>query len=803
MKRFCLLMGALLTTLSATVAQPARDDIYHDGWIDLNKNGRKDIYEDPAQPIERRVENLLRQMTLDEKTAQMATLYGSGRVLKDALPTPAWHNEVWNDGIGNIDEEHNGLGKFRSTYSYPYTRSVEARHTVQRWFVEQTRLGIPVDFTNEGIRGLCHDRATAFPAQSAQGATWNRELIARIARAEAAEARALGYTNIYSPILDLAQDPRWGRVVECYGEEPYLVSELGREMIEGLQSAGLVSTPKHFGVYSIPVGGRDGDTRTDPKVAPREMHTLYLEPFRVAFEEAGALGVMSSYNDYDGIPVTGNPYFLTHLLREQWGFKGYVVSDSEAVEYIKTKHRIVERDEEMVAEAVNAGLNIRTNFTPPEDFVLPLRRAVKEGLVSERTIDARVRDILRVKFWLGLFDDPYVGDGAEAERVVHSEAHQALALEAAREAMVLLKNEGALLPLSDDVKSVAVIGPNADEVKELICRYGPANPPIITPLEGLRRRLPNAEIRYAKGCEIVDPHYPQSEILEFPLSAEEQQLIDEAVCAAKQSEVAIVVLGGSERTVKESRSRTDLRLPGHQERLLKAVVATGKPVVLVLVDGRAATINYAEREVPAILHAWFGGEKMGVAIAETIFGDYNPGGRLAVTFPKTVGQLPYAFPFKPGTDVASESSISGALYPFGYGLSYTTFDYDKLTINRAKIRVGEAIEVRCTITNTGTRAGDEVVQLYLNDCFSSVTTYTQVLRGFERIHLKAGESREVVFRLDGQDMGLWNRENRFVVEPGRFEVMVGSSSKDIRLRGEFEVVKLPTSSPRSHIRWHD
>ena len=789
MKRFCLLLGALLTTLSATVAQPARDDIYHKGWIDFNKNGRKDIYEDPTQSIDRRVENLLRQMTLDEKTAQMATLYGSGRVLKDALPTPAWHNEVWKDGIGNIDEEHNGLGKFRSTYSYPYTRSVEARHTVQRWFVEETRLGIPVDFTNEGIRGLCHDRATAFPAQSAQGATWNRDLIARIARAEAAEARALGYTNIYSPILDLAQDPRWGRVVECYGEEPYLVSELGREMIEGLQSAGLVSTPKHFGVYSIPVGGRDGDTRTDPKVAPREMHTLYLEPFRVAFEEAGALGVMSSYNDYDGIPVTGNPYFLTHLLREQWGFKGYVVSDSEAVEYIKTKHRIVERDEEMVAEAVNAGLNIRTNFTPPEDFVLPLRRAVKEGLVSERTIDARVRDILRVKFWLGLFDDPYVGDGAEAERVVHSEAHQALALEAAREAMVLLKNEGALLPLSDDVKSVAVIGPNADEVKELICRYGPTNPPIITPLEGVRRRLPNAVIRYAKGCEIVDPHYPQSEILEFPLSADEQQMIDEAVQIAEQSEVAILVLGGSERTVRESRSRTDLRLPGHQERLLKAVVATGKPVVLVLVDGRAATINYAEREVPAILHAWFGGEKMGVAIAETIFGDYNPGGRLAVTFPKTVGQLPYAFPFKPGTDVASQSSISGALYPFGYGLSYTTFGYDNLNIDRTKIRVGEPVEVCCTITNTGDRAGDEVVQLYLNDCYSSVTTYTQVLRGFERIHLEAGESREVVFRLDGQDMGLWNRENRFVVELGRFEVMVGGSSKDIRLRGEFEVVK--------------
>lgn len=503
---------ALLCSLQFTFGQSSGHTIYHDSWIDFNKNGRKDCYEDPAQPTERRIENLLRQMTLEEKTAQMATLYGSGRVLKDALPTPAWHNEVWKDGIGNIDEEHNGLGKFRSTYSYPYARSVEARHAVQRWFVEETRLGIPVDFTNEGIRGLCHDRATAFPAQCAQGSTWNRALIAQIARVEAIEARALGYTNIYSPILDLAQDPRWGRVVECYGEDPYLVSELGKEMIQGLQQGGVVSTPKHFGVYSIPVGGRDGDTRTDPKVAPREMYTLYLEPFRVAFQEAGALGVMSSYNDYDGVPVTGSSYFLTDLLRKEWGFRGYVVSDSEAVEYIKTKHRIVDTDEEMVAEAVNAGLNIRTNFTPPADFILPLRRAIAQGLVSERTIDDRVRDILRVKFRLGLFDNPYAGDGVEAERVVHSDAHQALALEVARQSLVLLKNDGALLPLSKELRSLAVIGPNADEVKDLICRYGPANAPIISVLEGLRQHLPLAEIRYAKGCEIMDSHFPESEI---------------------------------------------------------------------------------------------------------------------------------------------------------------------------------------------------------------------------------------------------------------------------------------------------
>ncbi len=287
----------------------AQKGIYQKGWIDFNKNGIKDVYEDPMAPLEDRVQDLLQQMNMDEKTAQMATLYGSGRVLKDPLPTEGWKNEIWKDGIGNIDEQHNGLGSFRSQYSFPYSKSVEARHTVQRFFVEQTRLGIPVDYTNEGIRGLCHDRATYFPAQCGQGATWNKELIARIGEVEAREAIALGYTNIYSPILDIAQDPRWGRVVECYGEDPYHVGQMGKQMILSLQKYGLVTSPKHFAVYSIPVGGRDGGTRTDPHVAPREMRTLYLEPFRVAFQEAGSLGVMSSYNDYDGVPVSGSHYF--------------------------------------------------------------------------------------------------------------------------------------------------------------------------------------------------------------------------------------------------------------------------------------------------------------------------------------------------------------------------------------------------------------------------------------------------------------------------------------------------------------
>lgn len=763
------------------------DGIYHKGWIDFNKNGKMDLYENPKAPLEDRVQDLLSQMTLEEKTCQMATLYGSGRVLKDALPQDNWKTEVWKDGIGNIDEEHNGLGAFKSEYSFPYAKHVDAKHTIQRWFIEKTRLGIPVDFTNEGIRGLCHDRATYFPAQCGQGATWNKKLIARIGEVEAKEAVALGYTNIYSPILDIAQDPRWGRCVETYGEDPYLVGELGKQMITSLQKYNLVATPKHFAVYSIPVGGRDGKTRTDPHVAPREMRTLYIEPFRMAFQEAGALGVMSSYNDYDGEPITGSYHFLTEILRQEWGFKGYVVSDSEAVEFISNKHKVADTYEDGIAQAVNAGLNIRTHFTPPADFILPLRKAVDDGKISQETLDKRVADILRIKFWLGLFDNPYRGNGKQAEQIVHSKEHQAVSLEAARQSLVLLKNETHLLPLSKSIRSIAVIGPNADEQTQLICRYGPANAPIKTVYQGIKELLPHAEVIYKKGCDIIDPHFPESEIFDFPKTAEEVRLMEEAIRAAKQAEVVVMVLGGNELTVREDRSRTSLNLPGRQEELLKAVCATGKPVILVMLDGRASSINYAAAHVPAILHAWFPGEFCGQAVAEALFGDYNPGGRLAVTFPKSVGQIPFAFPFKPGSDESSSTSVYGALYPFGHGLSYTTFTYSDLHISPSHQGVQGDIHISCKIKNTGKTKGDEVVQLYLRDEISSVTTYTKVLRGFERISLEAGEEQTVHFRLRPQDLGLWDKNMNFRVEPGSFKVMLGASSTDIRLHGQFEI----------------
>lgn len=788
MKRTRVFFIILLSGITTLSFGQKPKSIYQKGWIDFNKNDKMDIYEDPHADIDKRIDDLLSQMTLEEKTMQMATLYGSGRVLKNALPTPEWKNEIWKDGIANIDEQHNGLGNFRAQYAFPFSKHVDAINQTQRWFVEETRLGIPVDFTNEGIRGLCHYQATLFPAQSGQGATWNKELISKIAEITAKEAKALGYTNVYSPILDIAQDPRWGRVVECYGEDPYLVGQLGLRMVEGLQKNGVISTPKHFAVYSIPVGGRDEGTRTDPHVAPREMKTLYLEPFRVAFQDGGALGVMSSYNDYDGVPVSGSHHFLTEILRQQWGFNGYVVSDSEAVEYLYSKHKVSKDDVDAAADVVNAGLNVRTNFTPPEDFVIPLREAVKQGKVSMQTIDSRVRDVLRVKFLLGMFDNPYTGDEKNVDKIVANPEHKKVSLEAALQSIVLLKNENGVLPLKKDLKKIALIGPNADEKKDFVCRYGPANPNIITVKEGLEAFLPNTEVVYEKGCELLDANYPESEIVPEPLDEEEQSMIDKAVKAAQESEVAIIVLGGSEKTVREFYSRSSLDMMGHQLDLLKAVYATGKPVVLVLIDGRAASINWADKYIPAIVQASFPGEFTGTAIADVLFGEYNPGGKLTVTYPKSVGQIPFAFPFKPGSDTSGPVRVSGALYPFGYGLSYTTFEYSDLKITPSKAGLLSEVEVSFKVKNTGNLAGDEVVQLYLNDELSSVTTYTQVLRGFDRIHLASGETKEVTLTLTPQDLGLWNRHNEFVVEPGFFEVKIGASSEDIQLTDRFEII---------------
>ena len=794
------LLSAQKTAKIPAYYKPAKSEMYHKGWIDFNKNGIKDIYEDPAATLDARIENLLQQMTLEEKTCQMVTLYGYKRVLKDALPTPEWKQMLWKDGIGAIDEHLNGFQQWGLSPSdnenvWPASRHAWALNEIQRFFVEDTRLGIPVDFTNEGIRGVESYKATNFPTQLGLGHTWNRELIRQVGLITGREARMLGYTNVYAPILDVGRDQRWGRYEEVYGESPYLVAELGTEMVRGLQhNHQVAATAKHFAAYSNNKGAREGMARVDPQMPPHEVENIHIYPFKRVIREAGLLGVMSSYNDYDGIPIQGSYYWLTTRLRKEMGFRGYVVSDSDAVEYLYTKHNTAKDMKEAVRQSVEAGLNVRCTFRSPDSFVLPLRELVKEGGLSEEVINDRVRDILRVKFLIGLFDAPYQTDLAGADDEVEKEANEAVALQASRESIVLLKNTDNTLPLNiDKIKKIAVCGPNADEEGYALTHYGPLAVEVTTVLEGIREKAQGkAEVLYTKGCDLVDAHWPESEIMEYPLTPDEQAEIDRAAANARQADVAVVVLGGGQRTCGENKSRTSLELPGHQLKLLQAVQATGKPVILILINGRPLSVNWADKFVPAILEAWYPGSKGGTAVADILFGDYNPGGKLTVTFPKTVGQIPFNFPYKPASQIdggknpgpnGNMSRINGALYPFGYGLSYTTFEYSDLEITPKVITPNQKATVRLKVTNTGKRAGDEVVQLYTRDILSSVTTYEKNLAGFERIHLKPGESKEIVFTLDRKHLELLNADMKWTVEPGEFAIMAGASSEDIRLNG--------------------
>jgi len=782
------------------------------GWIDFNKNGRKDVYEDPAQPVETRVADLLSQMTLEEKTCQLVTLYGSGRVLKDAQPTAAWTNEVWKDGIANIDEELNGVGpmfKEHPELICPFSNHVAAVGNVQRWFVERTRLGIPVDFSNEGIHGLNHTKATPLPAPIGIGSTWNRALVREAGEIVGREAKLIGYSNVYAPILDVARDQRWGRTLECYGEDPYLVGALGVEMTKGIQSQGVGSTLKHYVAYGVPKGGRDASCRTDPHVTPRDLHEIFLAPFAKVVREAKPMGVMCSYNDWNGEPVAASRYFLTDLLRTEYGFDGYVVSDSEAVEFVQTKHAVAETYAEACAQVLEAGLNVRTHFTPPEDFVKGVREAIASGRLPMSVIDRRVAEVLSVKFRLGLFDSPYLGDAARADREAGMAKHLDFADRLQAESFVLLKNNG-ILPLDrEKTRRILVTGPLAAEANYMTSRYGPNDNPVVTVLDGLKAHVGDSvEIVYEKGCATADAKWPESEIVPTPLTADEEAGIVAAAKAGAGTDVIVAVLGEDERTCGESRSRTSLELPGRQQQLLDRLLATGKPIVVVLVNGQPLTVNVANRKAAAILETWFPGARGGVQIAKTLFGEVNPSGKLTVTFPKSVGQIEYNFPFKKGSHGQQSTwmldpngfgytRVQGALYPFGYGLSYTSFAYANLEVKAKGEGEQRKVFVSVDVTNTGTRDGAEVAQLYVRDLFSSVVTYDSVLRGFEKVFLKSGETKRVSFTLTADDLKILGRDMKWTVEPGDFEVLIGASSEDIRLKSRFTVPSSAASTEPS------
>ena len=776
----------------AQTFQPKMKSIYHKGWIDLNKNGKKDVYEDPEQPVDDRIQDLLSQMTTEEKTCQLATLYGYHRVLKDSLPTPEWKNEIWKDGIANIDEHLNGFPVTNLDIITDIKKHVWAMNTTQAFFIEDTRLGIPVDFTDEGIRGVEAYGTTGFPTELALGNTWDKDLVHQVGRITGLEARAMGYTNVYAPILDVARDQRWGRLEESYGESPYLAARLGVEMAQGMQQDHtIVSTAKHFAIYSANFGAREGLARTDPQMPLREVKTLLLPSFEHVIKEAGILGVMASYNDYDGIPIIGSYYWLTKILRQEFGFHGYVVSDSDALEYLFSKHHVAADREDAVAQAVNAGMNVRTNFSPPSTMILPLRKDIEDGKISMATLNKRVKEVLYVKFWLGLFDHPYIENAQKSVETVNDPEHKKVSLQASRECIVLLKNDNNILPLSKNIHSIAVIGPNADNADYADTHYGPHGTKGITALEGIREKLgKNVSVNYAKGCELVDKTWPESEVLPQPPTKEEQAQMDSAVTVAKNSDAVIMVMGGNTKTAGESKSRTTLDLPGFQLDLIKAIKATGKPVVVVFINSQPISFNWTKENIDGIVEAWYPGTYGGTAIADVLFGDYNPGGKLTLTFPRSVGQLPMNFPSKPSaqTDAGETARLKGKLYPFGYGLSYTTFAYSNLKVSPEKENSQGTIHVSFDVKNTGQKEGDEVAQMYIHEKVTTVTTYEKQLRGFERVHLNPGETKTVNFTLTPDDLSIWNRDMHFVVEPGTFKIMIGASSEDIKLNGEFQIL---------------
>lgn len=784
--------------LPDSIRPSERPEIYHDGWADFNKNGSKDPYEDPDRSIEERIENLLSQMTLHEKTAQLVTLYGYPFVLEDELPTEQWKDEVWKDGLANIDQH---LTR-RTEYSWPPSNHARAINETQRFFVEHTRLGVPVDFTVEGIHGIKYNWATNFPEPLAVGASWNPSIAYEVAKATGIEAKAAGFSNVYSPILDLARDPRWGRIRECYSEDPFLAGTMGVATVEGLQGQGIAATAKHFAVYSIPKGGRDSGVRKDPQIGRREMRMVHLEPFRMA-AEAGLLGMMTAHNDYDGVPINSSREFLTDILRDELGFMGYLVSDSGSVLRTHYEHRTAETYKEAVAQAVNAGLNVRTDFTPPAWYLEPLRASVEDGTVPIEQVDRLVSEVLFVKFMLGLFDNPYTANPAESDAIVRSDAHQRVALNAARESIVLLKNENDLLPIdTSKYQRILVTGPVAMDAKFGTGGYGPPKTPMVSMFEGLRNLLPeDVVLDYSLGADFIDERFPISDLIEEAPAGNELRQIQTAARQASNADLAIVMVGdggGRESTIGESRSRLSLDLPGYQEELIKAVQKTGTPTIVVLRMGRPASINWTARNVPAILAGWAMGEATGTAMAEALLGTINPGGKLPFTVPQSVGQIPLAFPSRPGSNaghkleqdwleqgwLVGRNRVLGPLYPFGYGLSYTEFEYDEARLTP----LGDCrIQVDVDVSNVGDVTGDEVVQCYIRDNYTSAAGYEILLKGFERVSLKPGETKTVSFILGKEAMQIVDANHQWVVEPGRFTVMIGRDSETMEARLPFDV----------------
>jgi len=872
----------------------------------------KKKYKDSSLSIDERIEDLIRRMTIEEKVRQLDQ-YGNAEIVTKKI---AFSNEdnsgemiiQWDkveEVIGKL-----GVGSIQNRNSY-----AQINNELQKYALEKTRLGIPILFSEEGLHGLLKPGCTIFPQQIALASTWEPKLAEQVGHSIAAETRSFGMHEVWGPVIDLARDPRWGRVEETYGEDTYLSSRFAVAMVKGMQGNDVsqpdrvVSEPKHFSAYGVPEGGINCAPAT---IGSHEHHAYYLPVFEAAFTEGGAFNTMCSYSSVDGVPCSANHHLLTEVLRKQWKMPGFVRSDMCCISMLHVGHNVADTNEEAIRQALEAGVDMQLFDFSHEFYQSTIIKMVAEGIINEAIVDQAVSRVLRVKFMLGLFENPYT-DTELSKKVVRCEKHQNIALEVARKGICLLKNERDVLPLKKDIGTIAVIGPSAAKPRLGDYCVAPEGFHAITLLDGIKKIVSyQTKVNYSKGCGIMESdmmvvpkHWLKNEdgsqgiigqyfnndsmkgepvltrvddqvnfnwiytkpsevvdanlfsvrwtgrlipdksfkgylgtssmdsmrlwvngnlivdgwgekkdatqmkpfqfeegkeygiILEYCKDARGVRVmlgwsygnddIEEAVKVATNADVAIVALGDSEETSGENLDRADLNLPGRQLELLKAIYATGTPVILVLLNGRPLSITWEAEHVIAIVEAWFPGEKGGLAIAEVLFGDINPAGRLPISFPKSVGQLPVYYSRKPAGGKSYVEMDKQPLYPFGFGLSYTNFAYDNLKISPNKIKSNEKITVTFDVTNIGKCVGEEVAQLYVCDCYSSVVKPAKELKGFKRICIQPGEKITLSFELGPKELRTLTTKLQWVVEPGQFNVMVGPNCEDIKLMGAFYV----------------
>ena len=736
-------------------------------------------YLDPLLPIETRVADLLARMTLAEKCAQLIGPFGLDS--DGGTFSLEFARQHFKDGISYINTHHRKRDT-RQTVAY--------LNAMQKFLREETRLGIPALGIGEGLHGFMAHEATSFPQAIGLASAWDPELHERVFGVIAKEMRARGAHYVLSPVLDLARDPRWGRTEETYGEDPYLVSRLGVAAVRGLQgerftgSAGhVVATAKHFAAHGQPEAG----TNCGPaNYAERVLREELFAPFEAVVREGKIGSVMASYNEINGIPSHVNTWLLKDLLREEWGFEGFVISDGWGVDDLYRLHFVAAGAADAAEKAFNSGVDVELGRC-----FRHLEQAVQTGKISETILDAAVARILRLKFQFGLFENPFVEE-ENAVSITNSAEHRSLALEAAQKSIILLKNEGGLLPLNKaELRSLAVIGPNAAPLR--LGGYSGHPGTGVSVLEGIRQKVGETiEVLYAEGCGITQSTndagqmWHDDEVL-MPDPDHDAMLIAEAVEIAKKADIVLLVLGDNEQTCREGWStshlgdRDSLDLPGRQEELLQAIHATGKPMILLLINGRPASINFAAEHIPAILEGWYLGQEGGTAVADVLFGDVNPGGKLPITFPRSVGQIPAYYYHKPSARRGYLFASAEPLFPFGHGLSYTSFEYSNLHLSSEKISEEETAILSVDVTNTGERAGDEVVQFYVHDLLSKrVTRPVKLLKDFKRVTLQPADCQTVRFEVGREQLQYLDENMQRIVEPGQFELMVGGSSKNLQ-----------------------